>query len=143
METVFTPWHSLAGGALIGLAATLLMLGRGRIFGATGILSGLISAGAEQDRSWRLVLLLGMISGPVVLMLLSGQMPAVQVPGSGLMLAIGGVLVGIGVTFGSGCTSGHGVCGLARMSPRSVVAVATFMATTAATVYILRHVIGV
>ena len=143
METVFTPWHSLAGGALIGLAATLLMLGRGRIFGATGILSGLISAGAEQDRSWRLFLLLGMISGPVVLMLFSGQMPAVQVPGSGLMLAIGGVLVGIGVTFGSGCTSGHGVCGLARMSPRSVVAVATFMATTAATVYILRHVIGV
>jgi hypothetical protein len=143
LDTVFTPWQSLAGGALIGLAATLLMLSLGRIFGATGILSGLMSAGPTQDRAWRLVLLAGMISGPVALLILSGQMPAVQVPVSAPMLVIGGLLVGVGVTYGSGCTSGHGVCGLARLSPRSLVSVVTFMAATAATVYVLRHVIGV
>ncbi|MEB8385788.1 YeeE/YedE family protein [Rhodobacteraceae bacterium KMM 6894] len=143
MDTVFTPWQSLAGGALIGLAATLLMLSLGRVFGATGILSGLMSAGPAQDRTWRLALLAGMISGPVALLALTGQMPVVQVPGSVWMLVIGGLLVGVGVTFGSGCTSGHGVCGLARLSPRSMVAVATFMITTAATVYVLRHVVGV
>lgn len=143
METVFTPWQSLMGGALIGLAATLLMLTLGRVFGATGILSGLMTAGPGQDRLWRLVLLLGMISGPVALMVLTGQMPVVQVPGSAVMLVIGGLLVGVGVTYGSGCTSGHGVCGLARLSPRSMVAVITFMAATAATVYVLRHVVGV
>lgn len=143
MDTVFTPWQSLAGGALIGIAATLLMLSLGRVFGATGILSGLITAAPGQDRAWRLALLLGMISGPVALLAVSGQMPVVQVPGSSLMLIIGGLLVGVGVTFGSGCPSGHGVCGLARLSPRSMVSVATFMAATALTVYIVRHVIGV
>jgi hypothetical protein len=79
----------------------------------------------------------------VALLVLSGQMPAVQVPVSAPMLVIGGLLVGVGVTYGSGCTSGHGVCGLARLSPRSLVSVVTFMAATAATVYVLRHVIGV
>ena len=143
METIFTPWQSLAGGALIGLAATLLMLSLGRIFGATGILSGLVSLGPAQDRVWRLALLLGMVSGPLAVLLLTGQMPTVQVPVSALMLVIGGLAVGAGVTYGSGCTSGHGVCGLARLSPRSFIAVLTFMIATAATVYILRHVIGV
>jgi len=143
METIFTPWQSLAGGALIGLAATFLMLSLGRIFGATGILSGLVSLGPAQDRVWRLALLLGMVSGPLAVLLLTGQMPTVQVPVSALMLVIGGLAVGAGVTYGSGCTSGHGVCGLARLSPRSFIAVLTFMIATAATVYILRHVIGV
>lgn len=143
METVFTPWQSLTGGALIGLAATLLMLGLGRIFGATGILHGLFSSDASGDRMWRLVLLAGMISGPLLVFMLSGRMPAVQVPVSPLMLGIGGLIVGVGVTFGSGCTSGHGVCGMARLSPRSIVAVLTFMIATAATVYVQRHVIGV
>ncbi len=143
METVFTPWQSLAGGALIGIATTLLMLSLGRIFGATGILSGLFSHGPSQDRLWRLALLLGMVSGPLAVLLLSGQMPAVQVPVSAPMLVVGGLVVGVGVTYGSGCTSGHGVCGLARLSPRSLVAVLTFMIATAATVYVLRHVIGV
>lgn len=143
METVFTPWQSLGGGALIGVAASLLMLSLGRIFGATGVLSGLLSTGPSQDRMWRLALLLGMVSGPIVVLLLSGQMPVVQVPVSAPMLIIGGLAVGVGVTFGSGCTSGHGVCGLARLSPRSAVAVLTFMLATAATVYVLRHVIGV
>ncbi len=143
METIFTPWQSLAGGALIGLAATLLMLSLGRIFGATGILSGLVSLGPAQDRVWRLALLLGMVSGPLAVLLVTGQMPTVQVPVSALMLVIGGLAVGVGVTYGSGCTSGHGVCGIARQSPRSFIAVLTFMIATAATVYILRHVIGV
>ncbi len=143
METVFTPWQSLTGGALIGLAATLLMLGLGRIFGATGVLHGLFSSDASGDRMWRLVLLAGMISGPLLVFMLSGRMPAVQVPVSPLMLGIGGLIVGVGVTFGSGCTSGHGVCGMARLSPRSIVAVLTFMIATAATVYVQRHVIGV
>ncbi|QIE45242.1 YeeE/YedE family protein [Pseudohalocynthiibacter aestuariivivens] len=143
METVFTPWQSLAGGSLIGLAATLLMLSLGRIFGATGILSGLIAFVPSEDRAWRVALLLGMVSGPLVVMLLSGQMPVVQVPTSAPMLVIGGLAVGVGVTFGSGCTSGHGVCGMARLSRRSFAAVLTFMITTAITVYILRHGIGV
>lgn len=142
METVFTPWQSLGGGALIGVAATLLMLSLGRVFGATGILSGLLSPGPSQNRLWRLALLLGMVSGPLAVLLLSGQMPAVQVPVSVPMLLIGGLVVGVGVTYGSGCTSGHGVCGLARLSPRSFIAVLTFMITTAGTVYVLRHVIG-
>jgi hypothetical protein len=83
-----------------------------------------------------------MVSGPLAVLLLSGQMPAVQVPVSVPMLLIGGLVVGVGVTYGSGCTSGHGVCGLARLSPRSFIAVLTFMITTAGTVYVLRHVIG-
>lgn len=143
METVFTPWQSLGGGALIGGAASLLMLSLGRVFGATGILSGLFSAGPSQDRMWRLALLLGMVSGPLAVLLLFGQMPTIQVPASVPMLMIGGLAVGVGVTYASGCTSGHGVCGMARLSPRSFVAVLTFMTATAATVYVLRHVIGV
>lgn len=143
METVFTPWQSLGGGTLIGLAASLLMLSLGRVFGATGILGGLLAAGPSQDRMWRLALLLGMVTGPLAVLLLWGQMPTVQVPVSAPMLVIGGLAVGVGVTFGSGCTSGHGVCGMARLSPRSIVAVLTFMTATAITVYVLRHVIGV
>lgn len=143
METVFTPWQSLGGGVLIGLAATLLMLSLGRVFGATRILSGLLSVGPSENRMWRLVLFLGMISGPLAVLLLSGRMPVVQVPVSAFMLAIGGLIVGVGVIYGSGCTSGHGICGMARLSPRSIVATVVFMIATAATVFILRHVIGV
>ena len=143
METAFTPLQSLGGGALIGLAAVLLMGLHGRIMGATGILSGLLSPVSRSDFSWRAFLLLGMVSGPVLIMLLTGQLPAGQVPVSTVMLLVGGAIVGLGVTFASGCTSGHGVCGLARLSPRSIAAVLTFMASTALTVFIVRHVIGV
>lgn len=142
METVFTPFQSLGGGALIGLAAVLLMASLGRIMGATGILAGLLQPANVSDWSWRAAMVIGMISGPLVVFLLSGQMPAVQVPGSTPMLIIGGFIVGIGVTFGAGCTSGHGVCGMARLSPRSIAATLTFMITTAVTVYVIRHVIG-
>ncbi|VVT10695.1 conserved membrane hypothetical protein [Roseovarius sp. EC-HK134] len=141
-ETEFTPLMSFAGGVLIGLSAVLLMFFQGRIMGATGILSGLITGGVPGDKIWRAAMVVGMIAGPLLMLGLTGQMPAVEVPISLPMILIGGFIVGIGVTFGSGCTSGHGVCGLARLSPRSFVATLTFMVVAFATVYVLRHVIG-
>jgi len=142
IETVFTPWASLAGGVLIGLAATLLMLTLGRVMGATGVLSGVIFPASGAEFAWRAALLAGMVSGPAAVWLVMGEMPAVEVPVSTGALVIGGIIVGMGVTWGSGCTSGHGVCGMARLSPRSIVATATSMAFTFATVFVLRHVIG-
>ncbi|MDD9717781.1 YeeE/YedE family protein [Dinoroseobacter sp. PD6] len=142
IETAFTPWASLSGGILIGVAATLLMLVLGRVMGATGVLAGLVQPSSGQDFAWRAALLAGMVTGPTVVWLITGQMPAVQVPVSTVALVIGGLIVGIGVTFGSGCTSGHGVCGMARLSPRSIVATLTFMAATFATVFVVRHVIA-
>lgn len=142
MDTIFTPFQSLGGGALIGLAAVLLMATMGRVMGATGILAGFVQPDSLSDWSWRAAVLLGMISGPVVIMLLTGELPTVQVPVSTTMLIIGGFIVGIGVTFGAGCTSGHGVCGMARLSPRSITATVTFMITTPITVYVVRHVLG-
>ncbi len=142
MLTEFTPYASLIGGALIGVASVLLMASHGRIMGATGILTGIIAPSGRQDWLWRVVLVAGMAAGPLLLLGMTGQLPLVQVPVSQTMLIVGGVLVGIGVTFGGGCTSGHGVCGLARMSPRSLVATVTFMVTTAITVYVIRHVLG-
>jgi len=142
METEFTPWISLFGGVLIGLASTLLMLSVGRIMGATGILAGLVFPASKRDFAWRATIVAGMVTGPLVVWLLSGEMPAVQVPVSTTMLLIGGLIVGFGVTFGGGCTSGHGVCGIARLSPRSIVATATFMIFTFATVFIVRHLLG-
>jgi hypothetical protein len=143
IETIFTPWQSLAGGALIGMAAVLLMLFLGRIMGATGILAGVLTPAAQPDLGWRVAVLLGMVSGPGILLMLTGQLPVVEVPAGTPMLVIGGVLVGIGVTYGSGCTSGHGVCGMARLSRRSIAATLTFMLTTGLTVFVIRHVVGV
>ena len=142
METAFTPFASFGGGALIGLAAVALMLGLGRIFGATGILSGLVFPERGSEFAWRAALVLGMVLAPGVIFLATGAWPALDVPVSPLMIAIGGVIVGLGASFGSGCTSGHGVCGLSRLSRRSLVAVPTFMATAAITVFVMRHVIG-
>ena len=142
METAFTPFQSLAGGALIGLAAVLLMGLMGRIMGATGVLAGLLAPAGFADWSWRAAVVAGMVSGPFVVMLVTGEFPQVQVPVSRMMLVIGGLIVGVGVTFGAGCTSGHGVCGMARLSPRSILATLTFMLATGITVYLLRHVMG-
>jgi len=142
IETAFTPFQSLAGGALIGLAAVVLMGTMGRVMGATGILAGVLQPSNLFDWSWRVAVLLGMVSGPVAVLAITGQFPAVQVPVSTPMLVIGGFIVGIGVTFGAGCTSGHGVCGMARLSPRSIAATLTFMLTTGITVYVIRHVLG-
>ncbi len=141
-ETQFTPWLSLAGGLLIGLSAVLLMLIHGRIMGATGILSGFLSPAGFRDWQWRAAVLVGMVSAPLVYLFASGSMPTVTVPVSTPMLVVGGFIVGIGVMFGSGCTSGHGVCGMARLSPRSIAATLTFMVSTFATVFVVRHVVG-
>jgi len=141
-ETEFTPLMSLAGGVLIGLSAVFLMFLQGRIMGATGILSGLVTGTTPGDRGWRAAMVAGMIAGPLLVLAVTGQMPAIDVPVSWPMIAVGGFIVGIGVTYGSGCTSGHGVCGNARLSPRSMVATVTFMITCGITVYVIRHVMG-
>jgi len=140
--TSFTPVESLIGGALIGVAAVLLMALHGRIAGVTGILSGLLPPAPAEDWTWRLAFLLGMVASPLVYWFAVGQPVEIEVPVSASSLLLGGAIVGVGVTYGAGCTSGHGVCGLARLSRRSVVATLTFMATTAVTVFIVRHLIG-
>lgn len=142
MPTDFTPLASLGGGVLIGLASVLLMATYGRIMGATGILAGFLSPNRRSDWGWRASLLAGMVSAPAILWLVSGQSVTIQVPVSTTAMIISGVIVGVGVTFGGGCTSGHGVCGVARLSPRSVVATVVFMIAAVATVYVTRHVIG-
>lgn len=142
METIFTPFASFGGGLLIGLGAVLLMLGLGRILGATGIMSGLVFAQSGDEFLWRAAMVAGMILAPGLIFLVTGAMPELSVPVSPLMIAIGGVIVGFGASLGSGCTSGHGVCGLSRLSLRSAIAVPTFMATAAVTVYLIRHVFG-
>jgi uncharacterized membrane protein YedE/YeeE len=139
---VFTPVTSFGGGLLIGLGAVLLMLGLGRIFGATGILSGAIFAESREEMNWRLALIAGMILAPMLIFAITGAMPTLTVPVSPAMIALGGVIVGLGASLGSGCTSGHGVCGLSRLSFRSLIAVPTFMATAAITVFLVRHVFG-
>ena len=138
--TDFTPWQSLFGGALIGLSAVLLMALHGRIAGITGVVSGVIPPLAA-DWQWRAAFLVGAIVAPLFLILAGGQI-AFSVPVSTGALMLGGVLVGIGVHFGNGCPSGHGICGIARLSPRSIVAVLVFMAAAFVTVYVTHHVIG-
>ena len=142
METLFTPLQSLGGGLLIGLAAVLSMALLGRIMGATGILAGTLFPASLGDWSWRAAMILGMVTAPLVVTLLSGTPPQIDVPVSTPMLLIGGFLVGVGVTYGGGCTSGHGVCGMARLSTRSITATLVFMVAAFATVFIVRHVIG-
>jgi uncharacterized protein len=142
MMTTFTPLQSLLGGALIGLAAVLLMLVHGRIAGITGILSGVLPPQVVPDWRWRVAFLAGMIAAPAVAMLSRSGPVAFQSDATFATMLFSGVLVGIGVTYGGGCTSGHGVCGLSRFSRRSFAAVATFMATAAMTVFVTRHVLG-
>lgn len=140
--TEFTPFTSLLGGALIGTATVLLMAFHGRIAGLTGILAGVLPPGIARDWAWRVAFLAGMIAAPAVYHLATGSAPEFQSSASAIVILVGGAIVGIGVTFGSGCTSGHGVCGLARFSRRSLAAVVTFMVSTAVTVFVTRHVIG-
>lgn len=138
--TEFTPWASLTGGILIGLAAILLMALHGRIAGMTGILSGIIPP-LGTDWAWRIAFLTGAVAAPPVYLLLGGTV-SFSVPVSTGALLIGGLIVGVGVFFGSGCTSGHGVCGMARLSPRSIMATGVFMVATFITVFITRHILG-
>lgn len=142
METAFTPWASLGGGALIGFAAVLLMALHGRIFGATGILGGLLRFNDPADWALRAAIVAGMATGPLVYLLATGQMPVVEQPVPIWAIIVGGLIVGVGVSYGGGCTSGHGVCGNARFSRRSLVATVTFMATAIATVFVIRHLLG-
>ena len=139
--TEFTPLLSLAGGTLIGLSAVLLMAFHGRIAGMTGILTGLLPP-VSSDWAWRAAFLAGAIVAPMLMLAVSHDAISFESPVPTSWLAISGLIVGIGVYFGSGCTSGHGVCGLARLSPRSIAATAIFMVTTTATVFIVRHVLG-
>ncbi|MEO3385004.1 YeeE/YedE thiosulfate transporter family protein [Mesorhizobium sp. CAU 1741] len=139
--TEFTPWMSLLGGALIGLAAVLLMALHGRIAGMTGILTGIIPPLAS-DWGWRAAFLAGAVVAPAIIAATTGLEIPFSSPTPAPWLIVGGLIVGAGVYFGSGCTSGHGVCGIARLSPRSIVATLTFMAATAITVFIIRHVAG-
>ncbi|TYC64456.1 YeeE/YedE family protein [Rhodobacterales bacterium] len=140
--TEFTPFLSFAGGTMIGLAAVALMAVHGRIAGINGILSGFLTTQLNQDWAWRAAFLTGMVVSPLVLLGVTGQLPQISIPSSPALLAVGGFLTGVGTTFGSGCTSGHGVCGMSRLSARSIVATLTFMATAGATVFLTRHVFG-
>ncbi len=135
--THFTPWHALGGGVLIGLAATMLILANGRVAGISGVLGGLL-APARGERGWRLAFLAGLLAAPVLYSRLAPS-PAPRIDAGGATLIVAGLLVGLGTRYGAGCTSGHGVCGLARLSPRSAAATAVFMALGFATVFALRH----
>ncbi len=133
---------SLGGGALIGASAALLLLANGRIAGISGILGGLLDGllgPAARDWAWRAAFLAGLLAGPALYRLAAGHWPDIRVGASWPMLIAAGLLVGFGTRLGSGCTSGHGVCGLARLSPRSFAAVATFMAAAIVTVFLVRH----
>ncbi|MEO8685106.1 MAG: YeeE/YedE family protein [Devosia sp.] len=139
--TEFTPLLSLAGGTLIGFSAILLMAFNGRIAGMTGILTGLLPPVAA-DWPWRAAFIAGAIVAPLLILAVSKQAIGFDSPVPTPWLAVSGLVVGVGVYFGSGCTSGHGVCGMARLSPRSIAATAIFMATATATVFVVRHVLG-
>lgn len=138
--THFTPWTSLAGGLLIGTAAAMFLLLNGRIAGISGILGGLLRP-RVGDIGWRVAFLAGLVLAPLLYQL-AAPLPAVQIDADTALLVLAGLLVGIGTRYGSGCTSGHGVCGLSRLSPRSMVATAAFMAAGFATVFIVRHLIS-
>jgi uncharacterized membrane protein YedE/YeeE len=136
----FTPWTALAGGLLIGVAAAMLLLFNGRIAGISGILGALLHV-VKGDLSWRLAFLFGLVIAPVVYGMVA-PLPAVQVDADTITLIAAGLLVGIGTRYGSGCTSGHGVCGVSRLSPRSLVATVSFMAAGFLTVFAVRHLLG-
>lgn len=133
----FTPWTALAGGLMLGLASALFILINGRILGISGIVGGLLRPRAG-DTSWRLSFVLGLFAAPLLYGLLT-DLPQSRVEASWVTVVVAGILVGLGTRIGSGCTSGHGVCGLSRLSPRSLIATLTFMGAGFLTVYVLRQ----
>lgn len=137
----FTPWDALAGGALIGLAVAAFVLLNGRVAGISGIVAGLLVP-RTGDFGWRLAFVLGLLAAPLVYTL-AIHAPEIRIDAGYGTLAVAGLLVGLGTRYGSGCTSGHGVCGLARFSPRSLIATLSFMAAGFATVYVTRHLLGI
>jgi uncharacterized membrane protein YedE/YeeE len=140
----FTPWTSLAGGVLIGLAAALMVVLLGRIAGISGIVGGLLQRAtwaSARQWGWRAAFVLGLLGAPLLWQLFA-PLPAMQMPSNPLVIIGAGLLVGFGTRLGSGCTSGHGVCGLSRLSLRSLAATLMFMATGALTVFVVRHVLA-
>jgi hypothetical protein len=137
----FTPVSAAIGGALIGLAAVLLMLFTGRIAGISGIFGGLINPQSD-DRGWRAAFIAGLVAAPLSAVLLGYPVPLPQMPGNVVTIVAGGLLVGFGTRLGSGCTSGHGICGIARISPRSIAATCAFMAAAIVVVALTHHVFG-
>lgn len=143
LATAFTPLAGLAGGILIGLSAVLLMGGLGRVAGISGIFGALLGRW-RPDSAWRALFILGLLAGTILTSLLGGfDSNSMAFPGNPMTTVVGGLLVGLGTTLGAGCTSGHGICGLARLSPRSLVATLVFMGVALVTVFLMRHVAGV
>ena len=138
----FTPLSALGGGVLIGLSAVLLLAVNGRIAGISGIVHGIVAPEKPNDLDWRLLFLVGLIAGAFLYRLLNGIDTSITLEASMLIVGGGGILTGVGTAIGSGCTSGHGICGLARRSSRSLAATISFMLVGGITVFILRHVIG-
>jgi len=137
----FAPWPALAGGVLIGIAAGMFVLLNGRVAGVSGVVGGLLRP-VRRDVAWRIAFVLGLIGAPAVYSLL-GAHPHVRIDAGYGAVAVAGLLVGVGTRYSSGCTSGHGVCGLSRLSPRSMVATLAFVGAGGVTVFALRHVLGV
>lgn len=135
--THFTPVSALLGGVIIGIATALLLLFTGRIAGISGIIGGLFKL-QSHDMSWRITFLAGLLLAPIVWQLFT-NLPPIQINANYAMLALAGLIVGIGTRYGAGCTSGHGVCGISRLSPRSIVATVLFITTGMLTVYFIRH----
>ncbi len=138
----FTPWSSLTGGIVLGIASALFILINGRILGISGILGGLLPP-KIGDTSWRIAFLLGMFAAPTVFhaVVPAEYITAPRIEATEWMIVVAGLLVGVGTRYASGCTSGHGVCGLSRLSPRSLVATASFMSAGFVTVYVVRHLV--
>jgi uncharacterized membrane protein YedE/YeeE len=141
IATEFTPLAALLGGGLIGAAAVALMGATGRIAGVSGIAVRLLPPYADAGLAGRLAFVLGIVAAPLLVALVTGQLPVPRIEATPPVLALAGLLVGFGAVWGNGCTSGHGVCGLSRLSARSLVATAVFMATAIATVFLTRHVL--
>ena len=137
---VFTPWSALAGGVLIGIASAMFLLLNGRIAGISGILGGLLKP-VRGDVGWRVAFVIGLVVSPLVYLQFAA-LPRPQIDASHVALVLAGLLVGVGTRYGGGCTSGHGVCGLSRLSPRSLVATLAFMGAGFATVFVIRHFFG-
>jgi uncharacterized membrane protein YedE/YeeE len=137
----FTPLSAAIGGALIGLSAVLLMLSTGRIAGISGIFSGLLNL-RDEDKGWRIAFIAGLILAPIIAGLIGHGTAPPKLPASWVVLVVAGLLVGFGTRLGGGCTSGHGICGIGRLSPRSIAATVVFMVTAVVTVAVTHHLLG-
>ena len=136
----FTPWPALAGGVVLGTAVALFLLFNGRIAGISGIVGGLLRP-APGDVAWRVAFIAGLVAAPILYAVAANPIE-LQIDAGYALLVVAGLLVGVGTSYGSGCTSGHGVCGMSRLSPRSIAATAIFMGAGFVTVFLLRHVVA-